>query len=263
MNTKSPYFTTGIFVVVGIVLFCACIMLLSKDESIFSSRVRLHSYFDDVEGLMYGSIVSFSGINVGNVKAINYDEKSGRLKVEYSVKRKFLSFITADSIASLRTQGALGDRFVFLEAGKDRKNTAKAGQMIESKAGGDLFSAVQEKIDGIPNLQKIGQELEKLVTFLNSEDGLRGVSTELRKTIPELKKTIKGYNQGSEVKKAAKSLNAILGKVEKGEGTLGRLITDPTLFDKVNGMLGGKQTSGYLKNLARKSIEKVEEKQEN
>ncbi len=252
---NNNYTRTGIFVLMGIFLLGICIYVLGNDESIFAKRTRVYSYFDDTQGLLFGSMVSFSGINIGNVKAIQYDDKRKQLRVEYSIKKSFLPYIKTDSKAQLKTQGALGDRFIFITSGSIEAKGIQAGTEIESSNAGDIFAAVQEKIDGIPNLEATAKELEKLLLFLNSEEGLKGTIKELKKTVPELRSTVKGYNQGKDFKKTMKKLDSILDKVNKGEGSLGKLITDPSLFNKVNGMLGGSSPSSYLKKLGRKSIE--------
>lgn len=252
---NNNYTKTGVFVLTGIFLLGICIYVLGSDESIFAKRTRVYSYFDDTQGLLFGSIVSFSGINIGNVKEIRYDDQKKSLRVEYSIKKSFLPYIKTDSKAQLKTQGALGDRFIFITSGSVEAKGIQPGAMIESSNSGDIFEAVQEKIDGIPDLEAVGKELEKLMVFLNSDEGLKGTVKELKKTIPEIRATVRGYNQGKDVKKAVKQLNSILAKVEKGEGSLGKLISDPSLYNKINGMLGGSSPSNYLKKLGRKSIE--------
>lgn len=260
MKQKSNYVSTGLFVSIGIILFGLTFYFLSSDENIFSGRSRVHTYFKDTQGLMFGSVVSFSGITIGNVKAIAYDEEKKALKVSYTIKNSYMPFVKKDSKAQLKTQGALGDRFIFLGSGTPNSASIEAGDEIISRPADDIFAAVQEKIAGIPNLSNISKKLENLIDFLNSEEGLRGNSRELKKTLVELRTTVKSINSGEHTKKSLKRLDSILTKLDSGKGTLGRLISDPSLYNKVAGFLGGgESTSSYLKSMARKSIEKSEE----
>jgi phospholipid/cholesterol/gamma-HCH transport system substrate-binding protein len=261
MINKSNSFQTGIFVFLGILLFGATFYILSSDENIFSGRSRVHSYFKDTQGLMFGSTVSFSGITIGNVKSISYDGDRKALRVEYTIKNSFLPFIKKDSKAQLKTQGALGDRFVFISGGQSESPSIDPGDEIEAKPSDDIFSAVQEKISEIPDLGGVAKKLEDLLSFLNSEEGLRGNSREIKLTLKEVRKAVASINKGQHTQKSLKRIDSVLKKIDEGQGTLGKLISDPSLYNKINGFLGGKEsTSTYLKSMGRKSIEKIEDK---
>lgn len=261
MAQKSNYVQTGIFVCVGIFLFGMIFYFLSSDENVFSGRSRVHSYFTDTQGLMFGSTVSFSGITIGNVKAIEYDEKRKSLRVDYTIKKSYMPFIKVDSSAQLKTAGALGDRFIFLTGGSSESAGVQPGQEVKAKPSDDIFAAVQEKINSIPNLSNVSAKLEALISFLNSEEGLKGSTRELKLTLQETRKTLKSLNSGNHTQKSLKRLDSILTKIDKGQGSLGKLITDPSLYNKISGFMGGSEsTSSYLKSLGRKSIEKNEEK---
>ncbi|MBI2556362.1 MAG: hypothetical protein HYW13_02915 [Planctomycetes bacterium] len=58
----------------------------------------------------------------------------------------------------------------------------------------------------------------------------------------------------------SESLKRITAEIENGEGTIGALIADPTLYDNLKRLLGGAERSFLLRSLIRKSIEKGNEK---
>ena len=59
--------------------------------------------------------------------------------------------------------------------------------------------------------------------------------------------------------KTTESLNEITEKINSGEGTIGALISDPTLYENLKKLLGGAERNFILRNLIRKSIEKGKE----
>lgn len=251
--------TTGIFVAVGFFLFGLIVYSLSGDESVFSNRSRVHSYFEDTQGLMFGSVVSFSGITIGNVKEINYDSNRKALRVDFTVKKSFLPFIKTDSKAELKTQGALGDRYIFIGTGSSEAPSIKAGEEILSEKSGDIFKTVQEKINSIPDLAGLSKKIEALLDFLNSEEGLKGSTRELKNVLGEVKSTLGQVNNDQNIKSSLKKLDSVMSKIESGQGTLGRLVNDPGLYNKINSFLTkSDDSSHYLKNMARKSIESSE-----
>ncbi len=261
MTKKSNYVQTGIFVSLGILLFGLTFYFLSRDENIFSKKSLIHSYFNNTQGLMFGSTVSFSGIIIGNVKAIEYDNNKKSLRVDYSIRNSYLPFIKKDSIAQLKTQGALGDRFIFLSRGSSKSTSIHPGGELLTKPSDDIFAKVQEKVNNIPNLSGVFKNLEKLIAFLNSEDGLKGATKELQFTLKELRTTLASINSKNYAQNSLKQLNSILTKINLSQGTLGKIISDPNLYNKMSNFLGEKEsTSSYLKSLGRKSIEKTEEK---
>ncbi len=261
MKKKSNYIQTGVFISFGILLFGIIFYSLSSDENMFSNRSRIYSYFNDTQGLMFGSMVSFLGITVGNVKAIEYDDNKKALRVSYSIKNSYLPFIKQDSVAQLRTQGALGDRFIFLSGGSFKSTSIKHGEELLTKPHNDILSKVQEKVDNIPNFSGIFKKFEELITFLNSEEGVKENAKELKSTLKELHTIFVSINSGNYAQKSLKQLNSILTKINLGQGALGKLISDPSLYNKMSSFLGkSESTSSYLKSLGRKSIEKTEEK---
>lgn len=259
MDQTKNYISTGIFVFVGIVIFGSVFYFLSGDESILSSKARVHSYFKDTQGLMFGSVVSFSGITIGNVKNITYSEDKNSLKVSYTIKEKFLPLIKKDSQAQLKTQGALGDRYIYISPGSEDSPSVGANGEVATKKAVDIFEVVQNKVDGLPDLSGVSTKIERLLDFLNSEEGLKGNLKELKLTLKESKTLLKDLNKNKDHAKALDKLDSIMNKIDRGNGTLGRLINDPTLYNKVLNFVGGDQGSGsYLKELGRKSIESTE-----
>lgn len=259
MDQTKSFILTGVFVFVGIMLFGSTIYFLSGDESILSNKARVHSYFKDTQGLMFGSVVSFSGITIGNVKNITYSADKRALKVSYTIKEKFLPLIKKDSQAQLKTQGALGDRYIYISAGSNESPPVGANGEVPSKKAVDIFEVVQNKVDGIPDLSGVSKKIENLLDFLNSEDGVKGNLRELKLTLRESKTLLKDLNKDKDHKKALEKLDSIMNKIDRGNGTLGKLINDPTLYNKVLNFVGGDQGSGsYLKELGRKSIESTE-----
>ena len=259
MDTTKNYFATGIFVLVGVLLFCMTFYFLSNEDSIFSSKKRVYSYFKETQGLMFGSIVSFSGITIGNVRSITYSPERGALKVTYTIKESFLPLIKEDSYAQLKTQGALGDRYIFISPGSNQSTPIAPNGEIQSKKTSDIFNMVEEKIKSIPNLDKITEKTETLIDVLNSEEGLKGSLKELKYTLAETKKTFTNINKNKDHEKVLKRLDSILLKIDRGQGSLGRFINDPTLYNKIQGFLGDdKNSRSYLKELGQKTIRTTE-----
>jgi phospholipid/cholesterol/gamma-HCH transport system substrate-binding protein len=69
----------------------------------------------------------------------------------------------------------------------------------------------------------------------------------------------KGKQLMGNLVKTTESLREITEKISSGEGTIGALVVDPTLYENLKKLLGGAERSRILRNLIRKSIEKGKE----
>lgn len=120
----------GLFVLIGgaAVLFLALqsANLLSLS---FQSGYRVTALFDNIGGLKRQAAVKSSGVVVGRVESITFDDKSFRARVTLSLESRYV--FPKDSSLKILTSGLLGEQYVGIEAGADEKNLA-AGDTIAS-----------------------------------------------------------------------------------------------------------------------------------
>ena len=92
-------------------------ILLGGDKFFFSRTYHLKIHMPQVQGLGKGSVVSLSGVPVGNVERIEFVPGSSEVEVNITVQKSAQRKITEGSLASIKTQGALGDKYVYIEPG--------------------------------------------------------------------------------------------------------------------------------------------------
>src|SRR5262245_57546822 len=93
------------------------LIVVGGPTSLFSRSNAYYTRFPTVEGLVNGAKVVLGGLQVGIVEAFDFDPESGKVRVELSINRKYASWIRADTTTELRTQGVLGDKYVYMTAG--------------------------------------------------------------------------------------------------------------------------------------------------
>ncbi len=106
----------GMFVIIGFVLFMVSIYFIGKNKNIFVSTFQLKSHFKNVSGLKVGNNVRFSGINVGTVKDIEFVSDSS-VVVRIAVKKEVQKFIKTDAMASIGSDGLMGDKVLSISPG--------------------------------------------------------------------------------------------------------------------------------------------------
>src|SRR5690554_2873504 len=103
-KAASQKIKVGLFVVVGTLILIAALYSIGKRQHIFGKNIELYATFGNVNGLILGNNVRYSGINVGTVSKIEMIEE-GSITIQMKVEDKTARFIKKDAIASIGTDG--------------------------------------------------------------------------------------------------------------------------------------------------------------
>ncbi len=261
-NKKSIEIKVGLMVGVGLALFMITTLLLGGGKKVFTSTYQLKVLYDSVAGVTPGSVVQVSGIPVGNVVALNFVSGSSQIEVVMEIEKSFQYRITQDSVAGARTQGALGDKYIYITPGSESNPPMKDGETLTTEKGGDIFATLAEKGDDIQNVFNVFKEFKTLLANLNADGKSAQLVPSLVKTTDEMqhmlsamRSAIQGSSDGSGgLKGSISHLDSVLKKIDKGSGTLGALINDPEIHDRLKTALGGSSHSTFLKNQVRETI---------
>lgn len=107
----------GIFATVGLILFCVSIIMLGGARSLFTRSYELKIHIPQAQGLGKGSVVTLVGLQIGNIDRITFAEGSSDVEVVVRIDKGVQNRITEGSKATVKTQGALGDKFIYIEPG--------------------------------------------------------------------------------------------------------------------------------------------------
>ena len=147
MNRATAQTIVGIFVLIGIICLAYLSIKLGKMEILGGDYYQVHADFDSVSGLKSGASVEIAGVEVGRVGRIALDPKNGNrarvyLRINGGVR------LQDDVIASVRTRGIIGDKFVQLKPGGSEKLLADGGRIRETESAVDLEELVSKYIHG-------------------------------------------------------------------------------------------------------------------
>ncbi len=142
----------GLFVMLGA---AALVFLALQSANLlslnFKSGYNITARFDNIGGLKPQAAVRSSGVLVGRVESITFDDKVYQARVTLSMDERYV--FPKDSSLKILTSGLLGEQYIGIEAGADEKNLV----------AGDTVTATQSAVV-LENL--IGQFLYK-----QAEDG--------------------------------------------------------------------------------------------
>lgn len=259
MTQKKEKLWTGIFVIVGFVLFIVSFTLLTSDESLFSRKNTYHTYVTNSQGILFGSIVSFSGIDVGHVSDIQFDPSLKKIKITVKVSKSYSALITDRSLVSMKTQGALGDKFIYISPGDGGAPLAN-GSVITADDTPDLIDQIGNKLSDLEQVSVTLKKIDAIITNFSNGANFERMGRNADLALENLAGAAKTIKEQANVKPTLDRLNQSLDAINSKQGTLGQLIYDPALHTKVMKFLGEEKDDNYIKSLMRKSIEAKEKK---
>lgn len=172
-------------------LLAAGVFLVGRQESRFGSNYRVRSEFDTVTGLSEGADVRVGGIRKGRVRSIQLPGRpDGKVTVTMDLAKETQSIVKRDSVASIQSEGLLGDKYVEISFGSVESERLRGGETIESEPPfdvSDLFHKANQILD----------------TSQGALESIQGTTD---------------------------NLNMITAKINTGQGTVGKLVNDTTLY---------------------------------
>lgn len=147
MNNARLELTVGIFMLIGILCLGYLSIKLGKMELIGGNYYRVAARFDSVSGLKQGARVEVAGVEVGAVEKIALEKESGD-RAEITLKIKEGVKLPDDVIASVRTSGIIGDKFIKLKPGGSDRLLKEGGKIRETESAIDIEELVSKFIHG-------------------------------------------------------------------------------------------------------------------
>jgi phospholipid/cholesterol/gamma-HCH transport system substrate-binding protein len=146
MKKNGLEFIVGLFMIAGFLAF-VYVSLQFGEFSVFSMEKNYHVFadFDSVSGLKSGAVIEVAGVPVGKVAAIGLGE-GNRARVTLQILRDVN--ITDDAIASIKTQGIIGDKYVKIQQGGSDAMLQSDGVLSETESAVDLEELVSKYIFG-------------------------------------------------------------------------------------------------------------------
>jgi phospholipid/cholesterol/gamma-HCH transport system substrate-binding protein len=219
--------------------------LTGGGTSIFDAKSEFICYFVNVNGLVKGSPVWMSGVEIGNVRRVTFVNIDSLRQVEIlcRVKSSVWDMISDNARVQLGSIGFLGDKYLELDPGPPGGEPIEDGAIVPTRDAGSAEAmflegerALGEAADMVGNFDDVlarmnrGEgTLGKLATDDKLYTDMTALLTRLTKLTAALQKT-----QERIVTSIEQTSNAVTGladRVDSNSGTLGRLMSDPALYD--------------------------------
>lgn len=176
----------GMFVLIGVLILLAGILTVGNLHTTFTKKMKVTAVFDDVNGLLPGTNIWYSGVKIGTVKTLSFYGKS-QVKVDMNIDQASQQYIRKDALVKIGSDGLIGNKILIIYGG-----TVNAGQIVE----GDTLT--------------VGKVLS---------------TDEVMNTLQQNNKNILAITNDFKV---------ISKRFVDGEGTLGKLMKDESIFNNIN-----------------------------
>jgi phospholipid/cholesterol/gamma-HCH transport system substrate-binding protein len=137
--------SVGVFILIGLVALGWMSVKLGKVDLFVNRGYALTADFPSVGGLKAGSSVEIAGVEVGRVNSIVLD-KDFQARVHMTIRPEVK--LQDDSIASIKTKGLIGERFIRISPGGSDKVIAPNGRIREVEPPIDFEELLSKYIFG-------------------------------------------------------------------------------------------------------------------
>jgi len=142
MFSKKTEMTVGLFMIGGIVALVYLSVSLGNIDILSSNRYSATALFDSITGLKKGSTVEIAGVAVGKVKDIRLEDDMAL--VEMNIDRDVK--LADDTIASIRTKGVIGEKYIKLTPGGSEDLIEDGGTIIDTESAISLEELISKYI---------------------------------------------------------------------------------------------------------------------
>ncbi len=136
----------GIFMVIGLVCVGYLTIKLGKMEVFGDKGYSISANFGSVSGLRNGANVEIAGVVVGRVTKISIDTSSYLANVQMQINHGMV--LGDDTIASVKTSGLIGDKYIALEPGGSEDLLGEGSVIFDTESAVDIESLISKYVFG-------------------------------------------------------------------------------------------------------------------
>ncbi|MDP3130252.1 MAG: MlaD family protein [Bacillota bacterium] len=219
MNNAQQTARVGLFFLLGLALTWVTFETLS-DGKVFKDRgYTLIAGFESLKELKQGDEVRMAGVKIGSVETTALSASGRRAEAILRIDPKVV--IKTDASASIVMAGLIGTNYIGIDLGSADAAALKDGAEIQTKVTPDINSIMSE-------IGTLGKKLEaalgSITAGINGDGKNPGLFQKIDKVVTE---------NSEKISVTMTNLQDVTTKLNKGEGTLGRLINDPKMHDEL------------------------------
>ncbi len=205
-------FAVGIFSLVGLALFTAGLFMIGTRHQAFSKHYTVYADFTNLSGVTKGSKVQVAGLAAGEVEEIHVPKTpSEKFRLKLKLDESSHGLVRTDSVATMATQGVVGDTFLLIAPGSSNLPAARTNAILPTKEAVQLSDLVNQANVTVGDIDSAVKNANGLLTKVGGN--LNATLTTARGSISDVDQIVRG--------------------IQRGDGTVGMLLRDPRTAESV------------------------------
>jgi len=252
----------GAIVLGGLLFLIVTLYMIGKNRSLLGKTFIIKAVVHNVNGLVPGNNVRFKGIDVGTVKSIEVTNDT-LIEVVMIIEKKMKPYIKKNAIASIGTDGLMGNKLVNINSIRDDSSPIEEGDVIQSRIPVETDEMLRTLNTTNNNIEKITDNLYEISSKLNRSESLWSllsdsiIASDLKLAVSDLRQA--GHNTAAVTATAMK----VGSRLEQGNGIAYQLFTDSSLTVQLTSSLNkieeASRNSSAVINDLRAMIEEVKQ----
>jgi len=218
MNNAQQTARVGLFFILGLALVWVTYETLSGGKLFKQQGYTLMAPFSDIKELKKGDDVKVAGVRIGEVQETRLENRRAVAVLSISPGYR----VASDAVATIGMAGLLGTDYVNISMGTPGAAPLADGGQIRTETTPDINSIMTD-------LGNLGQKLQGAVGSLSS--ALSGNGQPGGGLFQKLDTLV--TENGPKITATLTNLQSISGKIDSGQGTVGKLVNDPELHDQL------------------------------
>lgn len=171
MKPISGHIKLGIFVIAGLAFLVLLLYMIGRNQNLFGSHLTIKAVFTDADGLKPGNNVRYAGIEIGTVTYVHFLSDT-TVEVAMTVATQAASVIHRNAVASVGTDGLVGNRILNIKPGESGAQMIRDGDYLSTKPKVNLDNALQTLSHTNDDVAEIAEQLKTTVRKINESTAL-------------------------------------------------------------------------------------------
>jgi phospholipid/cholesterol/gamma-HCH transport system substrate-binding protein len=252
-------------VIIGFAVVLIFIFAIGSQEKMFNRKSEIYASFQTVSGLKSGAQVQYAGIPIGSVTDIRLPSSpTDSVRITMKIVNNALHLVRANSVATISTEGLIGDKIILIEDGEGPGAAVVEGNFIAGESPTDYSKYVDTLESAINNVNRLTSEATLLLAGLRSGQGsvgklltddalyrdINALALESRATMVSARAQVERVGAqaervGARVENLSAEVDEMIGGIKRGEGSVGKLLKDEALYNDLRATSDNIRMSSY------------------
>lgn len=225
--------TVGIFIFLGIIFLAAGILMIGNIHQTFSKKLRVTTFFPDVNGLQKGNNIWFSGVKIGTVKRVDFYGAS-QVKVTMNIDQDAQAYIRKDAKVKISTDGLIGNKILVIYGGSANSAAVSGDDTLgveKTISTDDMMTTLQENNKNVLEITNDFKVISKKLANGNGTLGKLINDDQVYNNIAGMTNSLKAASDRAQT--LMSSLSAFSSKLNTKGSLANDLVTDTVVFNSL------------------------------